>query len=62
MDTKQLTRSIKAIATSGEKRVAQIQSAAVETLRQCAEFSNPTYLNMLYVACRKGRQVRYARR
>ena len=54
MDVKQLTRSIKAIAANGEKRVEQIQTAAVETLRQCAEHSNPTYLNMLYMACRKG--------
>lgn len=61
MDTKQLTKAIKAIETSGAKRVEQIQVAAVETLRQCAEHNNPTYLNMLYLACRRGERDALAR-
>ena len=61
MDTKQLTKAIKAIETNGAKRVQQIQTAAVETLRQCADHNNPTYLNMLYLACRKGERDALAR-
>lgn len=61
MDTKQLTRAIKAIETNGAKRVEQIQTAAVETLRQCSENNNPTYLNMLYLACRRGERDALAR-
>ena len=61
MDTKQLTKAIKAIEANGAKRVEQIQSAAVETLRQCADNNNPTYLNMLYLACRKGERDALAR-
>ena len=61
MDTKQLTKAIKAIETSGAKRVEQVQAAAVETLRQCAEHNNPTYLNMLYLACRRGERDALAR-
>ena len=61
MDIKQLTKAIKAIATNGAKRVEQIQTAGLETLRQCAEHSNPTYLNMLYLACRKGERDAFAR-
>ena len=53
MDTKELTKSIKAIEKAGAKRVETIQQAAVACLEQCAEYNNTTYLNQLYLACRK---------
>ena len=54
MDIKELTKSIKAIEKAGAKRVETIQQAAVACLEQCAEHNNPTYLNQLYLAVRKG--------
>ena len=54
MNVGNLNKSIKAIATSGAKRVEQIQEAAVACLEQCADHGNTTYLNQLYLACRKG--------
>ena len=54
MDTKELTKSIKAIEKAGAKRVETIQAAAVACLEQCAEHNNTTYLNQLYLAVRKG--------
>ena len=61
MDTKQLQKAIKNIETNGAKRVQQIQEAAVGSLEQVAEFGNVTYMNQLYLACRKGERDALAR-
>ena len=54
MDIKELSKSIRAIEKAGEKRIEQIQQAAVACIEQCAAHNNTTYLNQLYLACRKG--------